>query len=83
MSVASLITVLGFEWKALKQDAIVVDVGGGIGSQSLILAQHNEHLRFVVQDRESVVKDAVKVSIARLVTTFLDFSCVWCCVFCF
>ncbi|GJE88029.1 O-methyltransferase [Phanerochaete sordida] len=50
----------GFDWKALKQDAIVVDVGGGIGSQSLIIAQHNEHLRFIVQDREPVVKDAVK-----------------------
>ena len=51
----------GFEWQDLKQDAVVVDVGGGIGGQALTLAQSFPHLKFVVQDRESVVKDAVGV----------------------
>ena len=32
-----------------------------MGSKSLILATHFPHLRFVVQDRESVVGDAVEV----------------------
>jgi hypothetical protein len=32
-----------------------------VGSQSLTLATHFPHLRFVVQDRESVVVDAVEV----------------------
>jgi len=32
-----------------------------VGSQSLILAKRISHLRFVVQDRESVVGDAVEV----------------------
>lgn len=52
------ISPLGFEWKDLKQDSLVVDVGGGIGSQSMTLAQHFPQLRFLVQDRESVVKNA-------------------------
>jgi hypothetical protein len=39
----------------------VVDVGGGVGAQSLMLANHHPQLRFVVQDRESVVSDAIEV----------------------
>ena len=55
-------TLLGFDWKGLKEGAIVVDVGGGIGGQSMTLAQNFSHLRFVVQDREAVIKkDAVQV----------------------
>ncbi|EKM58628.1 uncharacterized protein PHACADRAFT_253095 [Phanerochaete carnosa HHB-10118-sp] len=50
----------GFDWKDLNEDAVVVDVGGGIGSQSMTLAQNHSHLRFVVQDRDPVVKDAVQ-----------------------
>jgi hypothetical protein len=38
-----------------------VDVGGGVGSQSLTLATRFPRLCFVVQDRESVVGDAVEV----------------------
>ena len=56
------ISHLGFDWKGLKQNAIIVDVGGGIGSQSMTLAQNHSHLRFVIQDRDSVVEDAVVVS---------------------
>ncbi|GJE83945.1 O-methyltransferase [Phanerochaete sordida] len=48
----------GFGWKSLAQDALVVDVGGGIGSQTVKIAQNNAHLRFVIQDREPVTKDA-------------------------
>ena len=65
--VPNLILLLGFDWKGLKQDAVVVDVGGGIGSQSMTLAQNHSHLRLVVQDREPVVKDAIQVcSLSRL-----------------
>ncbi|TDL27010.1 S-adenosyl-L-methionine-dependent methyltransferase [Rickenella mellea] len=48
----------GFEWKDLPSGSIVVDVGGGIGSQSLTIAQAHHHLKIVVQDREPVVKEA-------------------------
>ena len=52
----------GFDWKGLKQDSLVVDVGGGIGSFSLALAKENPHLKFVVQDRGPVVEEGIEVS---------------------
>ena len=52
----------GFDWMSLKKGAVVVDVGGGIGSQTLTLSKAYENLNFVVQDREAVIQDAVKVS---------------------
>lgn len=36
--------------------------------QSLLLAQHHPHLRFVVQDREPVVGDAVEVRVFNPLT---------------
>ena len=52
---------VGYGWEHLPEGSLVVDVGGGVGSQSLTLASHHPHLRFVVQDREFVVGDAVDV----------------------
>jgi hypothetical protein len=51
----------GYAWEILPQGSLIVDVGGGVGSQSLVLATHFPQLRFVVQDREHVVGDAVEV----------------------
>ncbi|EPQ51450.1 O-methyltransferase, partial [Gloeophyllum trabeum ATCC 11539] len=45
-----------FPWHTLPEGALVVDVGGGIGSTSLLLARKFEGLRFMVQDRVGVVK---------------------------
>ena len=53
--------VLGNTWEDIPEGSLVVDVGGGVGKQSLTLATHQPHLRFVVQDRESVVGDATEV----------------------
>jgi hypothetical protein len=50
--------VSGFDWAGLGEGT-VVDVGGGIGSASRALARKFEKLRFVVEDREEVVKNAV------------------------
>jgi len=50
-----------YAWDQLPKDSLVVDVGGGVGAQSLTLALRHSHLRFVVQDRDSVVGDAVEV----------------------
>ena len=51
----------GYDWGRLPEGSLVVDVGGGVGSQSLTLAQHHPQLRFVIQDRESVLGDATDV----------------------
>lgn len=44
-------------------NALVVDVGGGVGSVSMTIAENVPHLRFIIQDREAVVKDATGVRI--------------------
>ena len=51
----------GYDLEHLAEDSLVVDVGGGVGAQSLTLAQHHPQLRFVIQDRESVLGDAIDV----------------------
>ncbi|KAH8978094.1 S-adenosyl-L-methionine-dependent methyltransferase [Lactarius hatsudake] len=48
----------GYAWDKLPPGSLVVDVGGGVGSQSLVLARRHPDLRFVVQDREAVLGDA-------------------------
>ncbi|KAH9024032.1 O-methyltransferase [Lactarius deliciosus] len=48
----------GYAWEKLPPGSLVVDVGGGVGSQTLTLARRHPGLRYVVQDRETVVGDA-------------------------
>ena len=55
------IIVKGFDWASLPENGRVVDVGGGIGSVSLVLAKTFPKLRIVIQDRQSVVEDGLKV----------------------
>ncbi|KAG6894587.1 hypothetical protein C0995_014002 [Termitomyces sp. Mi166 len=55
----------GFDWKSLST-SVVVDVGGGIGSQSMVLAKEFPNLSFVIQDLESVIDDASKFWNAEL-----------------
>ncbi|KAF8498104.1 S-adenosyl-L-methionine-dependent methyltransferase [Russula emetica] len=50
----------GYAWERFPEGSLVVDVGGGVGAQSLLLANHHPQLRFVVQDRESVLGDAIE-----------------------
>lgn len=52
----------GFPWDELPKDSVVVDIGGGIGSVSVVLAQAYPHLKFVVEDRAPVVAIAREVS---------------------
>ncbi|KAF8350308.1 S-adenosyl-L-methionine-dependent methyltransferase [Amanita rubescens] len=51
----------GFDWKLLPKNALVVDVGGGVGVPSLALAKEFSHLKFVIQDRQPVVDAGVKL----------------------
>ncbi|KIM79869.1 hypothetical protein PILCRDRAFT_790698 [Piloderma croceum F 1598] len=54
---AGSITILdAFDWNSVT-DGVIVDIGGGIGSSSLMLAKEYSHLNIIVQDTESVVKD--------------------------
>jgi hypothetical protein len=48
----------GYGWEKLPPGSLVIDVGGGVGSQSLTLARRYPNLCFVVQDREAVIGDA-------------------------
>ncbi|KAF7326453.1 putative S-adenosyl-L-methionine-dependent methyltransferase [Mycena venus] len=48
----------GFQWSALPEKTLIVDVGGGIGSLSLEIAQVNPHLRFLIQDKQGVIRQA-------------------------
>ena len=58
---------LGFDWAELATNSVIVDVGGGVGSQTLTLAKTFDHLKFVVQDRPSVIEEAAsKVSAAEI-----------------
>ena len=50
-----------FDWSSLAAGSVVVDVGGGIGTQMVVLARNFEGLKLVVQDREAVCGNALKV----------------------
>ncbi|KIY72579.1 hypothetical protein CYLTODRAFT_449741 [Cylindrobasidium torrendii FP15055 ss-10] len=58
----------GFDWHNLAPGSTIVDVGGGIGSTSMILAHEFSHpddptalgLKFVIQDRPVVVEMGIK-----------------------
>jgi tRNA G46 methylase TrmB len=52
----------GFDWASLKKGDLVVDVGGGVGSSTLVLAKQYPDLKFVVQDLPQTIKDAETVS---------------------
>jgi hypothetical protein len=62
----------GYDWKSLKEAALVVDVAGGVGSATLALAKALPHVRFIVQDRASVVPDSIKASLFE----YLKFFCI-------
>ncbi|KAI1787760.1 S-adenosyl-L-methionine-dependent methyltransferase [Ganoderma leucocontextum] len=50
-----------FPWDSLPKDAVVVDVGGGIGSVTFRIAAAHTHLRHIVQDRERTIAIAPNV----------------------
>lgn len=54
--------LVGFDWQGLPDGSLVVDVGGGVGSQTLTLAKKFKHLNFVIQDTEATRPNAIRVS---------------------
>jgi ubiquinone/menaquinone biosynthesis C-methylase UbiE len=51
----------GFDWGSLPKGALVVDVGGGVGTVISVLAKALPDLQFVIQDRSAVIEDGIKV----------------------
>lgn len=50
-----------FDWSGLPEGSKIVDVGGGIGTVSKLLADSQKHLHIIVQDRAAVVADGLAV----------------------
>ncbi|VDB83098.1 unnamed protein product [Peniophora sp. CBMAI 1063] len=55
-----------FDWSSLPTGSVVVDVGGGIGTQMVHLARKFDHLTLVSQDRKAVCIDASKYVMQEL-----------------
>ena len=51
----------GFDWRSLPKGALVVDVGGGVGTVVSVLVKALPDLMFVIQDRQAVIEDGLKV----------------------
>ena len=51
-----------YDWKSLPEGSVVVDVGGGIGVVTRVLAKAHPHLKFIIQDQLEVIEDGLKVS---------------------
>jgi hypothetical protein len=56
----------------LENDALVVDVGGGVGATTLQLKKVYPHLRYLVQDRPDVVADGIKVHLSVKENQFMN-----------
>lgn len=52
----------GYPWLNLRDQAVVVDVGAGIGQVSLTICEAIPHVRIVVQDLKDVIREAKPVS---------------------
>jgi hypothetical protein len=63
--------VPAFPWGTLKKGSKIVDVGGGIGSSTLVLAKTFRELNFVVQDTPGAIKDGRDVSKRHIGYTIL------------
>jgi len=56
----------GFQWKDLPKGSTIVDVGGGVGSSSLIIAKAVPDLNIVVQDQPQTIADAKEFWITNM-----------------
>ena len=58
--------MIAFSWDKLPEGSVLVDVGGGIGSASILVAERHPHIRAVVEDRVQVISTAKAVSVSLL-----------------
>jgi len=50
----------GFQWSTLSPKSSVVDIGGGLGHLTMKIYNAHPHLKYIVQDREQVISQAVE-----------------------
>ncbi|KAM6499069.1 S-adenosyl-L-methionine-dependent methyltransferase [Amanita muscaria] len=55
-----------YDWKSLPNDALVVDVGGGVGNVSMVLAKEHPNLNIIIQDQAYVIENGTKFWEAEL-----------------
>lgn len=58
--------ILGLGWDRLSAGSTIVDVGGGVGSQTLVFLKAFPHLDFVIQDQPKALAAADEVSQRQL-----------------
>ncbi|KAH9484885.1 4-O-methyltransferase 1 [Psilocybe cubensis] len=46
-----------YDWESLPKDSVVVDVGGGVGATSMVLAKNIPNVKIVVQDQPTVIAE--------------------------
>lgn len=54
---------IAFEWHSLRPGSVIVDVGGGTGAPAITLARAHRQLKIIIQDREPVAKQGIKVGV--------------------
>jgi hypothetical protein len=59
--VKHLINEIGYEWGALPEGSVIVDVGGSLGVEAHVIARNTSGLKFVIQDLQAVCLGATKV----------------------
>ena len=60
------IPIVGFDFASLPQSSVIVDVGGGVGTVARLLTTKFDNVNVIVQDREEVVEEGIKVIICVL-----------------
>ncbi|KAF8896767.1 S-adenosyl-L-methionine-dependent methyltransferase [Gymnopilus junonius] len=52
--------LMGYPWSSLSLGSVIVDVGGGIGTESMKIAKEFPSLKLIVQDTRDVVGNGIK-----------------------
>lgn len=50
-----------YDWKSVQAGAVIVDVGGGVGTTQLCLARDFPQFKIIIQDRPNVIQDGIKM----------------------
>jgi tRNA1(Val) A37 N6-methylase TrmN6 len=59
--------ILGFDWASIEHVGTVVDVGGGLGAPSMVLARTFPDLKIIIQDRPAVISQGLAVGTYRMI----------------